>query len=67
MQFNIILCVGLQNCLRIRKYCSYRAELSCGFHDKASDFIANVVGLDLISSALKHLFVIPISVCNGPG
>ena len=37
MQFNIILCVGLQNCLRRRKYCSYRFQLSCAFHGKESD------------------------------
>jgi len=37
MQFNIILCVGLQNCHRRRKYWSYRPQLPCGFHGKASD------------------------------
>ena len=27
----------IQNCLRRRKYCSYRAELCCGFRGKAFD------------------------------
>ena len=64
MQFNIILCVGLQNCLRRRKYCSYRAELSCGFYGKASYLYSKCCSVGFRFFCFKTSFCDPYRVCQ---
>jgi len=64
MQFNIILCVGLQNRLWRREYWSYRFNYPTIFMVKHLIYIPNVVGSDLFSSASKQHIVLPITVCQ---